>query len=296
MPGGRHPAGVYPTSACRCPGRPVGSSCRSSSAPAPAGVPWSAASGPGTHRRRGVVRSPAGTGGSTAVVRRPGPGPPAGRRVGECGLRRPVRVRSGRPRWRCPRAGRCGPRATGGMVGRGRRCSRRESGRTACRAGSSPGRGSRAGDVAGAAVGTAALAAGRAEHGRLRPVSGRTSRSGPPRRAPRVAPAGRPVGADPVRLVELSRPAGPRPHRLASVVTEGRTPYGLPHFWQVTPIAVVVVVVGIAHEVGLRWLAVRQTEAHRRATAAPRAGPSTPAWCCCSWWCRDRSSAGPWRG
>jgi cytochrome c oxidase assembly factor CtaG len=40
----------------------------------------------------------------------------------------------------------------------------------------------------------------------------------------------------------------------------------LPPLWQVTPIGLVAVVVGIAHEMGLRWLAVRQTPEHRRAT------------------------------
>lgn len=40
----------------------------------------------------------------------------------------------------------------------------------------------------------------------------------------------------------------------------------LPPMWQITPIGVVAVVVGIAHEVGLRRLAVRQIEAHRRQT------------------------------
>jgi cytochrome c oxidase assembly factor CtaG len=39
----------------------------------------------------------------------------------------------------------------------------------------------------------------------------------------------------------------------------------LPQFWQVTPIAVVALVVGVAHEVGRRRLAERQTDAHRRA-------------------------------
>ncbi len=57
----------------------------------------------------------------------------------------------------------------------------------------------------------------------------------------------------------------------------------LPHYWQLTPIAVVAVAFGIAHEVGRRRLAVRQTGAHRRArwhrvagllhgTGAPGAG------------------------
>ena len=39
----------------------------------------------------------------------------------------------------------------------------------------------------------------------------------------------------------------------------------LPQFWQVSPLAVVALVVGIAHEIGRRRLAARQTEAHRRA-------------------------------
>jgi len=39
----------------------------------------------------------------------------------------------------------------------------------------------------------------------------------------------------------------------------------LPPYWQLTPVAVVAVLVGIAHEVGRRRLAVRQTPAHRRA-------------------------------
>jgi putative membrane protein len=39
----------------------------------------------------------------------------------------------------------------------------------------------------------------------------------------------------------------------------------LPQFWQLSPLAVVAVVVGVAHEVGRRRLAVRQTPAHRRA-------------------------------
>ncbi len=38
----------------------------------------------------------------------------------------------------------------------------------------------------------------------------------------------------------------------------------LPQYWQLTPLAVFAVVVGVAHEVGRRRLAVRQTEAHRR--------------------------------
>ncbi|MGO9027010.1 MAG: cytochrome c oxidase assembly protein [Acidimicrobiales bacterium] len=40
----------------------------------------------------------------------------------------------------------------------------------------------------------------------------------------------------------------------------------LPPFWQVTPIGLVAVVLGIAHEMGLRWLALRQIPEHRRAT------------------------------
>jgi cytochrome c oxidase assembly factor CtaG len=39
----------------------------------------------------------------------------------------------------------------------------------------------------------------------------------------------------------------------------------LPQYWQLTPLAVFAVAVGIAHEVGRRRLAVRQTRAHRRA-------------------------------
>ncbi len=39
----------------------------------------------------------------------------------------------------------------------------------------------------------------------------------------------------------------------------------LPPYWQVTPIALVALAVGIGHEMGLRWLAHRQTPAHRRA-------------------------------
>jgi putative membrane protein len=38
----------------------------------------------------------------------------------------------------------------------------------------------------------------------------------------------------------------------------------LPPLWQVTPIGLIAVVVGIAHEFGLRWLAHRQTPDHRR--------------------------------
>jgi putative membrane protein len=40
----------------------------------------------------------------------------------------------------------------------------------------------------------------------------------------------------------------------------------LPPYWQVTPIGLVAVVVGIGHEMGLRWLAVRQIPEHRRIT------------------------------
>ncbi len=40
----------------------------------------------------------------------------------------------------------------------------------------------------------------------------------------------------------------------------------LPPMWQVTPVGVVAVVIGVAHEIGLRRLALRQTPAHRRAT------------------------------
>ena len=38
----------------------------------------------------------------------------------------------------------------------------------------------------------------------------------------------------------------------------------LPPYWQVTPIGLVAVLVGIAHEIGLRRLALRQTPEHRR--------------------------------
>jgi putative membrane protein len=38
-----------------------------------------------------------------------------------------------------------------------------------------------------------------------------------------------------------------------------------PQLWQITPLAVAAVVLGVAHEVGRRRLAVRQCEAHRRA-------------------------------
>jgi putative membrane protein len=40
----------------------------------------------------------------------------------------------------------------------------------------------------------------------------------------------------------------------------------LPPYWQVTPIGLVAVLVGIGHEMGLRWLAVRQIPEHRRIT------------------------------
>ena len=40
----------------------------------------------------------------------------------------------------------------------------------------------------------------------------------------------------------------------------------LPPYWQVTPITIVAVMVGIGHEIGLRRLAHRQTPAHRRKT------------------------------
>ena len=40
----------------------------------------------------------------------------------------------------------------------------------------------------------------------------------------------------------------------------------LPPYWQVTPIGLAAVVVGIAHEIGLRRLALRQTPEHRRKT------------------------------
>ncbi len=38
----------------------------------------------------------------------------------------------------------------------------------------------------------------------------------------------------------------------------------LPPMWQVTPLGVIAVVVGITYEMGLRWLAHRQTPEHRR--------------------------------
>jgi cytochrome c oxidase assembly factor CtaG len=40
----------------------------------------------------------------------------------------------------------------------------------------------------------------------------------------------------------------------------------LPPYWQVTPIGVVAVVIGIGYEMGVRWLAHRQTPQHRRVT------------------------------
>jgi cytochrome c oxidase assembly factor CtaG len=40
----------------------------------------------------------------------------------------------------------------------------------------------------------------------------------------------------------------------------------LPPMWQVTPLGVIAVVVGITYEMGLRWLAHRQTPEHRRHT------------------------------
>jgi putative membrane protein len=40
----------------------------------------------------------------------------------------------------------------------------------------------------------------------------------------------------------------------------------LPPLWQVTPLGVIAVVIGITHEMGLRWLAHRQTPEHRRKT------------------------------
>lgn len=40
----------------------------------------------------------------------------------------------------------------------------------------------------------------------------------------------------------------------------------IPPYWQVTPIALVAVAVGIAHEMGLRWLSYRQSPEHRRVT------------------------------
>ena len=46
----------------------------------------------------------------------------------------------------------------------------------------------------------------------------------------------------------------------------------LPPFWQVTPIGLMVVVVALVHEMGLRWLALRQTPAHRAATQAQELG------------------------
>jgi putative membrane protein len=40
----------------------------------------------------------------------------------------------------------------------------------------------------------------------------------------------------------------------------------LPPLWQITPLGCVAVVVGITYEIGLRWLAHRQTPEHRRQT------------------------------
>ncbi len=40
----------------------------------------------------------------------------------------------------------------------------------------------------------------------------------------------------------------------------------LPPMWQVTPLGLAAVTTGVVHEVGLRWLALRQTPAHRRAS------------------------------
>jgi putative membrane protein len=40
----------------------------------------------------------------------------------------------------------------------------------------------------------------------------------------------------------------------------------LPPYWQVTPIALVALAVAVWHEIGLRWLAHRQTPEHRRAS------------------------------
>jgi cytochrome c oxidase assembly factor CtaG len=40
----------------------------------------------------------------------------------------------------------------------------------------------------------------------------------------------------------------------------------LPLFWQITPLGFLAVVVGITYEMGLRWLAHRQTPEHRRQT------------------------------
>ena len=49
----------------------------------------------------------------------------------------------------------------------------------------------------------------------------------------------------------------------------------LPPYWQVTPIALVALAVGIAYEVGLRRLARRQAPEHRRAVRR-RSWASTP--------------------
>jgi cytochrome c oxidase assembly factor CtaG len=40
----------------------------------------------------------------------------------------------------------------------------------------------------------------------------------------------------------------------------------LPPLWQVTPLGAIALVIGIAHEMGLRWLAYRQTPEHQRQT------------------------------
>ncbi|HEX4217622.1 MAG TPA: cytochrome c oxidase assembly protein [Acidimicrobiales bacterium] len=40
----------------------------------------------------------------------------------------------------------------------------------------------------------------------------------------------------------------------------------LPPYWQVTPIGVIAVVIGIGYEMGVRWLALRQNPEHRRVT------------------------------
>jgi putative membrane protein len=40
----------------------------------------------------------------------------------------------------------------------------------------------------------------------------------------------------------------------------------LPPLWQITPLGVAAVVIGMTHEIGLRWLAHRQTPDHRRRT------------------------------
>lgn len=53
---------------------------------------------------------------------------------------------------------------------------------------------------------------------------------------------------------------------LASGRFEKDGPVQLPPVWQVTPIGVIAVVGAIAYEMGLRWLAYRQTPEHRRVT------------------------------